>query len=144
MAQSLSVKTPKSRKFRVEWSGSDNADLASHVEFEARKECLAEATRLQDRGIRYIWIAERGRYYNNGGSTCDDWMYFWWNRSAEEGNAGPLPSEGEGVPREKSWRYRVGYTRLDDTTSPQEPQKPSSQRCSFKLRSSRRRPRNRS
>src|SRR5436309_1960637 len=61
----------------------------------------------------YIWMAERGIYRNQAGSRVEDWMYWWWNAPAQNGDAGPLPEAGSGVPEERSWTYRVPYRSLD-------------------------------
>lgn len=101
--------------YRVQWSSGDDVDLASHLEFNSRDECLNEADRLMESGIPYVWASELGTYRNKGFSKVEDWIFFWWSPKAVAGNAGPLPISGHGVPDEKSWQYHVPYDRLHPT-----------------------------
>ena len=114
MASTPSAKMLKSPRYRVEWSGTDDVDSASHCDFDDREKCLDEATSLVNRGIPFVWLSELGAYDNKGYSTEYDWVYFWWSGAAQRGNSGELPDHSQGVPRDKSWRYRVRYQRLDD------------------------------
>lgn len=130
MASTLSAKMRTSPRFRVEWSGTDDVDFASHLEFYERERCLDEATSLVNRGIPFVWLSELGAYDTKGYSTEYDWLYFWWSVAAQRGNSGELPVGGEGVPRKKSWRYHAFYKPLDDAIREQEARKAKKRRLS--------------
>jgi hypothetical protein len=102
-----------SRFHCVGWSHVDDLEQAQFRYFDNRQECKEFAQKCTDRGMAYVWMAEKGTYANQGFTRVTDWMYWWWNKAAQDGDAGPLPELGSGVPEERSWSYRVAYQSSD-------------------------------
>jgi hypothetical protein len=101
----------------VGWNYTEKFDTAQWRYFSKRDECKAHAQYLYEIGAPniFIWMVERGAYFNYVGTREEDWMYWWWTQNSE---GGLLPEPGIGVPHSKSWSYRVPYQPLDPASRP--------------------------